>query len=45
MASMPPEKKQAFGKAAKKHTSRLTYKKAATVTSCDTDSKVALWVG
>ncbi|MFT5731256.1 MAG: endonuclease YncB(thermonuclease family) [Desulforhopalus sp.] len=26
-----PEKKQAFGKAAKKHTSRLTYKKQATV--------------
>jgi micrococcal nuclease len=27
-----PEKKQAFGKAAKKYTSRLTYKKNATVT-------------
>lgn len=32
-----PEKKQSFGKAAKKHTSRLTYKKQATVKAYDTD--------
>ena len=32
-----PEKKQAFGKAAKKHTARLTYRKIATVKSYDKD--------
>lgn len=32
-----PEKKQAFGKAAKQHTSRITYKKNATVKAYDTD--------
>ena len=32
-----PEKGQAFGKAAKKHTSHLTYKKTANVTVYDTD--------
>ena len=32
-----PEKGQAFGKAAKKLTSRLTYKQMATVTEYDTD--------
>ena len=32
-----PEKGQPFGKAAKKFTSRLTYKKTATVTEYDTD--------
>jgi micrococcal nuclease len=32
-----PESRQAFGKAAKKLTSRLTYKKTATVTEYDTD--------
>ncbi|MFT5729257.1 MAG: micrococcal nuclease [Desulforhopalus sp.] len=32
-----PEKKQTFGKAAKKYTSRLTYKKLATVKVYDTD--------
>lgn len=32
-----PEKGQAFGKAAKKHTSHLTYQKTATVTEYDTD--------
>lgn len=32
-----PEKKQAYGKAAKKHTSRLSYRKKAVVTIYDTD--------
>lgn len=32
-----PEKKQAFGKAAKKYTSRLTYKKQAKVKTYDND--------